>query len=194
MDDILLMAKQNNGIVTTAMVVEAGFSRSNLNHLVDKEKLEKSSRGVYILPEVWEDEFVNLQKRFKRGIFSHETALFLYDLTDRTPNYYYMTFPSSYNLTMVKKENVKCTQVIKSLYEIGIEEKISPNGNTINVYNRERTLCDILKKRNQKDIQIVTDAFKSYAKQNDKNIPKLSEYAKLLKVEDKLRSYLEVLF
>ena len=105
-DIILQLAEKNNGIVTTSMVSAAGISRGNLNYLVDMGKLEKTSRGVYILPEAWEDEFINLQSRFKRGVFSHETALFLYDLTDRTPNHYDMTFPSHYNLTSAKKENV----------------------------------------------------------------------------------------
>lgn len=43
------------------------------------------------------------------------------------------------------------------------------------------------------DLQIVTDAFKKYAVQRAKNIPLLSEYARALKVENKLRSYMEVL-
>ena len=76
-DIILQLAEKNNGIVTTSMVTAAGISRGNLNYLVDMGKLEKTSRGVYILPEAWEDEFINLQSRFKRGVFSHETALFL---------------------------------------------------------------------------------------------------------------------
>ena len=45
-----------------------------------------------------------LQNRFKKGIYSHETALFLWDLTDRTPNRYCMTFPENYNLTNPKEE------------------------------------------------------------------------------------------
>lgn len=190
---IILMAKENNGIVTTAMVVNAGLSRGNLRYLIEKGKLERSSRGVYILPEMWDDVFVNLQSRFKRGIFSHETALFLYDLTDRTPNYYHMTFPSTYNLTKAKEEKIRCTQVVKSLYEIGIEKVHSPSGNLINVYSMERTLCDILRPRCQMDIQFVAEAFKRYARRKDNNIPRLSEYAKLLKIENKLRPYLEVL-
>ncbi len=43
------------------------------------------------------------------------------------------------------------------------------------------------------DIQIISDAFKRYAKSKDKNIPLLSEYAKILRVEKKIRSYLEAL-
>ena len=187
------IAKDNNGIITTAMIAEAGFSRGSLKYLADKGELEKTSRGVYILPKLWEDQFVNLQNRFKRGIFSHETALFLYDLTDRTPNYYCMTFPSSYNLTTVKKEQVRCTQVKESWYALGVEPVCTPNGNKVNAYCAERSLCDALRPRCQMDIQVTSEAFKRYVKLKNKNIPRLSEYAKILKVDNKLRSYLEVL-
>ena len=63
----------------------------------------------------------------------------------------------------------------------------------VKVYSVERTLCDILRSHSHMDIQVVTEAFKRYAARQDKNIPILSEYAKTLKVERKLRSYLEVL-
>lgn len=100
-DKIIQLAKENNGVVTAAILSDKGILRGNLKKLVDEGKLEKTARGVYILPEIWEDEFVNLQARFKKGIFSNETALFLWDLTDRTPNKYDMTFPHNYNLTKV---------------------------------------------------------------------------------------------
>ena len=192
-EEIIRMAKENNGTVTTAMVVEAGFSRGNIKYLADKGMIEKSARGVYILPEVWEDEIFNLQNRFKRGIYSHETALFLWDLTDRTPNRYHMTFPANYNLTNPKEENVQCVQCMEALYELGIANAMTPGGNEVRAYSMERTLCDILRPHSRVDIQIVTEAFKRYANRLDKNIPVLSEYAKMLKVETKLRTYLEVL-
>lgn len=190
---IIQMAEKNNGIVTNMMVVDAGISRGNLKYLVDRGRLEKVSRGVYTLPKVWEDELFNLQMRFKRGIFSYETALFLCDLTDRTPNYYNMTFPSNYNITNPKVENVRCTQSKPSLYDIGITSLFTPGGNEVNAYCRERTLCDIISPRSRVDIQIIADAYKRYSAKKDKNIPLLSEYAKTFKVEKRLRSYLEVL-
>ena len=192
-EEIIKMAKGNNGTVTTAMVVAAGFSRGNIKYLVDKGMIEKSSRGIYILPEVWDDEIFNLQNRFKRGIYSHETALFLWDLTDRTPNKYHMTFPMNYNLTNPKKENIRCVQCKKEIYDLGIAEATTPGGNVVRAYSAERTLCDILKPHSCGDIQVITEAFKRYTANSDKNIPVLSELAKILKVEMKLRSYLEVL-
>lgn len=192
-DNIMNMAMKNNGIVTTQMVVNAGFLRGSLKHLADSGKLERVSRGVYILPSAWEDEFLNLQIRFKRGIFSCETALFLWDLTDRTPNFYHMTFPTGYNLTTAKAENIRCSQAKESIYSLGVVQLKSPNGNTVQAYNMEHTLCDLLRGHNNVDIQVISDAFKRYIQRKDKNIPLLSEYAKLMRVEKRLRGYLEVL-
>lgn len=192
-DKIIQLAKENNGVVTAAILSDKGILRGNLKKLVDEGKLEKTARGVYILPEIWEDEFVNLQARFKKGVFSNETALFLWDLTDQTPNRYDMTFPHNYNLTNVKSEGVNCSRVKQEWYAEGKTQLESPGGNRITVYNMERTLCDILRKRGGINTGIITEAFKRYTARNDKNIPLLSKYAKMFRVEEKVKSYLEVL-
>lgn len=175
------------------MVVKEGISRSSLQYLVQQGNLERASRGVYTLPEVWEDEFVVLQSRYKRGIYSLDTVLFLTDLNDRTPIRFNMMFPYGYNLTNPKADGILCRTIRSSLYDVGISELVTPSGNTVRGYSVERTLCDILQPRYHTDIQIITEAFKRYIKRTEKNIPLLSEFAKLLKVEDKVRSYLEVL-
>lgn len=192
-DNILKMAYSNNGVVTSSQVTTAGILRENLRVLVDKGLLERSERGVYIVPTVFNDEMYNLQVRYKRGIFSHDTALFLLDLTDRTPVKYSITFPLAYNTQKLKAENVTCYRTKEPLYDLGIIDKKSPGGNPIRCYNSERTLCEMLKKRSNADIQIVTDAFKRYARQNKQDIPLLSSFGKLFRVEKKLRAYLEVL-
>jgi predicted transcriptional regulator of viral defense system len=190
---ILKMAHKNNGMVTSAQVTSAGIPREYLRELVEKKVLDRSGRGVYIVPTAFEDEMFNLQMRFKRGIFSHETALFIMDLTDHTPEKYSMTFPLGYNTSALHSENVRYFRVKDELYEIGIIPAKSPGGNPIRIYNAERTLCDILKGRSNTDIQIVSDAFKRYTRFKKMDIPLLSKYGKLFHVEKKLSLYLEVL-
>ena len=190
---IMELAKQNNGIITTAMVVEAGISRGTLKYLSDTDRLVKASRGVYTLPEALEDEFVNVQSRFKRGIFSLETALFLCDLTDRTPGRFHMVFPATYNLSGPKNEEIICSGSKEPLYSLGITDLKTPGGNTVRGYCAERSLCDVLRSRNHTDVQIIVDAFRRYTSRTEKNIPQLSEYARKLKVEERVRAYLEVL-
>lgn len=160
---------------------------------MDKGQLERTTRGVYLLSYAWEDELEQIQLRFKKGIYSRETALFLHDLTDRTPIMYTMTFPSDYNLTTVKKEGILATRNKKEFYDQGIEEVLSPAGNIVKTYSVEKTLCDILRPRSGVEIGVIAEAFKRYATRADKNILLLSEYSKMMKVEEKVRAYLEVL-
>lgn len=192
-EQIMDLAKMNNGVVTSAQLTQTGIHRYYLKMLVDQGLLERSGRGVYILPRMLDDEMFNLQTRYKKGIFSHATALFLLDLTDRTPTQCSMTFPQNYNVSALKTENVRGYRVKEELYELGVITGKTPGGNTVKLYNAERTLCDILKGRSNIEIRIVAEAFKRYMKLGKKDIPQLSEYAKLMRVEKKLRSYLQVL-
>jgi len=190
---ILQIAEKHNGLVTSRQVSKAGISRGSLKYLADKGLLAHSARGVYTLPQVWDDELFNLQTRFKKGVFSGETALFLHGYSDRTPAKYRMSFPASYNTTMIHADNVVFLRTKESLHKLGVCDVRTPGGNIVRAYNMEKTLCDILKGSSHTDIQLVSDAFKKYAKSENRNIPLLSDYAKKLRVETKLRSYLEVL-
>jgi len=190
---IIEMMKNNNGTVTTAQVTDAGISRSTLKLLLNKGLIEKAERGVYILPEVWGDEIFNMQQRYRKGIFSLATSLFLHGLTDRTPNKYHMTFPLNYNISNVDKMHIISNRVKLEIYELGKVKVKTPGGNEVYCYNTERTLCDILKTRSKTDIQLISEAFKNYVKSDYKDIRLLSEYSKIIGVEERLRNYLEVL-
>ena len=191
---IMDLAGENNGVVTTAMVVQAGISRGTLKYLSDRGRLDKVARGVYTLPDAWDDEFFSLQSRFRRGIFSLGTALYLCGLTDRTPDRFSMTFPAAYNLSGPKGAGVLCCGTKEPLYSLGVTELKTPGGHLVRGYSAERTLCDILRPCTHTDIQLVADAFKKYTGQSEKrDLPLLSEYAAAMGVEKRLRSYLEVL-
>jgi predicted transcriptional regulator of viral defense system len=192
-DRILQMVRRNNGTVTAAEVTNAGILRGHLKGLVDKGVLERAGRGVYIMPTVLDDAMFILQTRFKRGVFSHESALFIHDLTDRTPTRLSMTFPLGYNTTSPERENVICARVEKERFDIGTIWAKSPGGNPIRVYNAERTLCDLLRGRSNTDMQVLTDAVKRYARLKQRDLPLLSEYARIFRVGKRLQSYLDVL-
>ncbi len=185
--------KINNGIVTTTQVTEAGIPRRCLRSMVDSGIIYRVERGIYALPEVWEDEMFFMQYRFSKGIFSHETALYLHGMTDRTPIHYTMTFPFGYNTGSVKKNGIVAKLSKKETYELGIIKISSPVGNTIKVYDIERTLCDIVKARHRADIQVINQAMKTYASSKGKDIAKLMSYADQFHVKPKVLKYMEVL-
>jgi len=192
-DMIETMLKENNGFITSAQVTAAGIQRRVLGELVDAKRLYRAARGIYALPEAREDEMYFLQYRFAKGVFSNDTALYLYGLSDRTPISYTLTFPHGYNAAGLKKHNAKAKFAKPEIYDIGITKIKSPSGNPIRVYDVERTLCDIVKGNNSIDIQLVNQAMKAYAVSKEKDIAKLIACAERLRVKPKILRYMEVL-
>lgn len=192
-EQILDIAKQFNGMITATQVTEAEIPRRCLTECVNKGLLYKASRGVYVLPDVWEDEMFILQYKYPKGVFSYESALYLHGLADSTPLRYTMTFPKGYNITAAKNYGVGAKIVNVENYDLGLIEVQSPCKNKIKVYDAERTLCDIVKGNNGCDIQIVNSAMRNYVKLKDKNINKLFEYSIQLKVKSQIAHYMEVL-
>jgi len=192
-EQILAIAKQSNGMITATQVTEANIPRRCLTECMDKGILCKASRGVYVLPDSWEDEMFMLQYTYPKGIFSYETALYLHSLTDRTPLRYSMTFPKGYNITAAKTHGVVARMVNVENYDLGLTEMPSSCNNKLRVYDVERTLCDIVKRKNSCDIQIVTEAMKNYVALKNKNIHKLFTYATQLRVQSQIARYMEIL-
>ena len=190
---ILGMLEEKNGFITSAQVTDAGLQRRALSELVAANRIYRVERGIYALPQSWEDDMYFLQYRYSKGVFSNGTALYLHKLTDRTPQTYTLTFPHGYNAAGLKKHNVKIKIVTPEIYEMGITEKNSPSGNPLRVYDIERTLCDIVKGNNGYDIQLVNQAMKTYAESKGKDMAKLLGYAERLRVKPKILRYMEVL-
>ena len=192
-ESILKILEQNKGFITSAQVTNAGLQRRALSELVAANRIYRVDRGIYVLPEMWEDDMYFLQYRYAKGVFSNGTALYLHGLTDRTPQAYTLTFPHGYNAAGLKKHNVKAKYVMLATYDMGIIEMPSPSGNPLRVYDIERTLCDIVKGSNALDIQLVNQAMKIYAESKGKDIARLISYAERLRTKPKILRYMEVL-
>ena len=94
--------EKNHGVVFLATLKEEGYpNQASLNYL-KKEGFEKISGGIYLSPLYYEDEMYIYQKRFAKGVYSHETALYLHGLSDTTPFIYTMTFPRGYHSKKIK--------------------------------------------------------------------------------------------
>ena len=187
-----LLDASEDGTITAAQVTEAGLHRSVLQELVKNGEIYRFGRGLYVRSSEWEDDFYLLQRKYGRGIYSHDTALYLLGYSDRTPAKYTMTFPKGYNALSLKQENLIVKRVVPENYAFGRIEIESPSGNPICVYDLERTLCDILRGSGS-DIQIVGEAMKRYAVSKNKNIHRLMRYADQLRVRPKVLRYMEVL-
>ncbi|MEK4404863.1 type IV toxin-antitoxin system AbiEi family antitoxin domain-containing protein [Sporosarcina sp. FSL K6-6792] len=184
---------QHEGIILTKDVTEAGIPRTYLSSLVKEDILERVAHGVYLSRDAFDDELYSLQTRSSRLIYSHETALYLHDFTDRDPLQWVGTVPSGYNSTHLKNEGVKVYTVKKVLHKLGATTGQTEFGRKINLYDKERTICDIIRSRNKMDSNLINETIRRYVGRKDKNIPLLLRYAEQFRVQKILRNYLEIL-
>jgi predicted transcriptional regulator of viral defense system len=187
------LLNEKSGLIRTADVVNAGISRTTLAKLAKDGKIERVAHGRYIQPDDIPDELFLLQQRSKKIVFSHETALFLHDMAERTPIHHTLTIPSDSKLSPSLSNGVKIYYVKPELHDIGICSIPSRMGSKVTAYNVERTICDILRSRNRVDSQTITAAMKSYALGKGQDWGLLSKYAEIFCITKLLRQYLEVL-
>ena len=174
-----LLFEQNNGILKTAQVLENGIAKSAFYAYAKQRGVEQAAHGVYVSPDAWTDAMYLLHLRCAQAVFSHESALFFHDLTDREPSPYSITVKTGYNPASLQADGIKVYTIKKELHDVGIVTMNTPFGNPVPVYDME--------------MQTFQDALKQYAKRKDKDLRKLMRYAQMFRVEKLLRQYLEVL-
>lgn len=183
----------DSGILLTKNAIEAGISKHALYNFIRDNGFEKAAHGVYASPETWEDENYILSLRCPQGVLSHDEALYYHGLTDREPLQKTITIYTGYGTSRMVADGIKVFTVKKELLDIGKEIVKTSYGHDIPLYNRERTICDLIRSRNRFEIQDFQTALKTYTMGKNKNLNRLMEYAKLFHVDKKIREYMEVL-
>lgn len=179
-----------NGYIFTKDVTDNNIPTIYLTRLCEKEEIMKISRGIYILPEYVEDElYVNYLKN-KDLIYTNNTALYLQGLTQKQFDKFQVNFLYGKNVSKIKNLDYKVLRN-KTVYELGKEFVLTPMGNLVPCYDKERSICNLFM-NNFCDEEVKAFAIREYIKRY-LNIDKLYDYAKKLKVYEKIKNIFEVL-
>ena len=193
MTELTAIAKTHGGIIETKIAAQRGISKAMLYKLCKEDKIHRIVKGQYILPDDMQDELLAISNRSEKIIFSHETALFLHGISDRTPFEHTVTAPSGCIPSSAIKSECKVYYIKPELFELGKTTLRTPAGNDVPAYDLERTICDVIRSRNKLGTETFLAALKMYAASPKKNLNQLNTYAKQMRVEKVLRQYLEVL-
>ena len=175
----------NNGMLSTRMIEPLNISRQYLLIMENNNDIEKVSRGIYVSSNTFEDSYFSFQQKYKKAIFSHMNALYFYGMTEEFPYNYTVTVPQKYHVDIVNK---KCNvfYVSDEIYEIGVNEVETPCGNRVRAYDKERCICDIVRSKGRMDPEQVKKSIKQYVQSDDKDMFKLSNYAKRMGVNEEV--------
>ncbi len=187
------LVEEGNGYLRTALVLQNGVSKRTLSRYIQERQMERATHGVYMDKDAWPDHYFLLYLRNSRIVFSHESALYLNGLMDREPSTTTVTVPKTYNSTHISKLGVQVIHAKSEWYVVGLTNIQTNFGNTVPVYDRERTICDLVKNKKEFEIQTFQTAMKEYMSSRGKNLGNLISYAKVLGIESEVRMYTEVM-
>ena len=193
LEKILQLTQENNGYITTKEIVDNGLSKMALKRLCDNGLLKRVSTGYYSLPNMINDDYYKIISKSKNAVFSYNTSLFLHELSDRTPLYFDVTVLRGYGGPLQNIDVVSLHYVDNNILNLGMEIIKSPFGMDIKCYDVERTICDIIKNKNNMDKEIYTKALKWYAEKKDKDMLKLSKYSKKLNIEKEVAEIMQLI-
>ena len=185
---------KSHDYITPRIAEKSGISKFKFYKYVHENGLEAVSRGVYSTASGWVDELYVLHQRCPNAVFSHDEAFYYHGLIDREPFIHTLTIYSGYNSHRLTADgSCKVYTVKRELLDIGKSVVKDNDGNLIPMYDLERTICDLMRSRNSIEVQDFNSALKAYVSRKDKNLNQLMEYAKLFRVDNVIRRYMEVL-
>lgn len=187
------LSKQGGNIITTKAAKNAGISRAILSKLCSDGRLQRIAQGQYMLSNDMPDELLSISLRTEHLMFSHETALFLHGISDRTPFVHSITTPANRVPSPSLRQECKVYYIKPEWFELGKATMQTPFGNQVPCYDLERTVCDVIRSRNKMGTETFLSALKQYAASPKKDLNRLNAYARKMGLATLVRQYLEVL-
>jgi predicted transcriptional regulator of viral defense system len=182
-----------SGLLVTKQAVLDGISKTDLYQYIRENELNQVGHGIYAEKESWADDLYILHLRCPMAVFSHDEALYHYELVDREPIQHTLTIYSGYGTQRLKQSGVKVFTVKKELLDIGRVTVKTSLGHEIPMYDLERTMVDLFRSKSYFEIQDFQTALKGYSCIKSKDLNLLMKYAKLFNLDKKIREYMEVL-
>ncbi len=181
-------------IMTTAQLNAEKLYYRDIQRMLEEGLIEKVKRGYYHwIEDNGKSEVVIINSLFPDAVLCMETALFYYGYSDRNPAEWNIAIDKnvSRQRTKIDYPFVKAYRVEPALLSVG-ETKGEIDFIEVRIYNRDRTICDVLRNMNKMDKEIFNKAIQNYVKDPKKNIPNLMEYAKVLRVQKRVKDLIGV--
>ena len=182
------------GVMRTSQLNHEGFYYKKIKDLLANQQIEQIRRGYYqyIGNNLFSD-IPTITALFPDGVLCMDSALEHYGYTERTPSAWHVAVVSTSTRTRfyIDYPIVKPHFIQKDRYLIGITE-VDVDGQYIKIYDRDRTICDLLLHRNKIDSEVFNTAVQRYVKDPEKSVARLMQYAKVLHVEKKVREVLGI--
>lgn len=185
--------KNRGGVLKTSELNALGLSSRQIKKLVDSGDITRIKRGYYELSDNIYPEEAVIARLFPDAVIFLESALMHYGYTDRIPLAWQIAVDRDSEKSQYKIDYplIEVFYIEPKLLEIGLDV-IQVEEVEIKIFNRDRTICDVLRYENKLEREVFTNAIKRYIKDPKKNVRNLFEYAEKFNIKNKAQTYIGV--
>lgn len=189
---VLELASQK-GLLRASDLDAINAPRVVLTRLIATGVLDRVGRGLYRLSDAQGSEFESLAAvaaKAPQAVFCLLTALQFHELTTQLPRQIWIAMPRGSHVPRIDYPPIKMVQMIDRVYTVGVEEHLR-EGVKLKVYGAAKTVVDCFKHRNKIGLDVALEALKDARRSAKATADDLWRYAKICRVANVMRPYLE---
>lgn len=188
---IVSFFKDNNGYLTRSQLKDRKLYEQLLE-MIKSGKAERLKNGLYFMDGIsTRSEMTNLESLVPGGVICMYSAWFYYDLTVQIPQGLNVAIEKSRKVKLPAYPFIELYYWQKEYQELGVTE-IKIEGIDVKIYDVHKSVCDAVKFRTKIGTETFAEILKIYIRRKDRNLTKLMEYARMMRVESVLKTYLEI--
>ncbi len=186
---------RQHGIVRSRDIEAIGVPREYLARLHRQGKLNRLGRGIYILPDTPITEhhsYAEVVKRVPEAVLCLLSALAFHEITTQNPSSVWIALRKGARKPAVTSPSLRIVRLTGSSLTEGIETH-PVEGVPVRVFSAAKTVADCFKFRNKIGLDVAIEALKDCVRQKKANINEIYRYAKICRVSNVIRPYMEAL-
>ncbi len=189
------LCQRHGGVIRTAQAIRAGVHPRTLYALRDSGFLERLERGLYRLaelPEIGDPDLVTVALKVRAGVICLISALAHHELTTQIPHEVAVALPRHTERPRLRFPPIRVYWFSAKAIIAGVEEHTIDNV-TVRIFCPEKTIADCFKYRNKLGLDVAMEALRFYRKRRRPNFDELMHYARIDRVQNVMRPYLEAM-
>jgi len=193
-DKAIHIIRQHAGVIRTAKAIQTGIHPRTLYQMRDNGLLEQLSRGVYRLTgqkAVSDPDLIIVATRIPKAVICLISALSFHEMTTQIPHSISIALARGSVTPRIDHPPISIHRFSKEALLAGVDVHHIDDV-PIRVYSPEKTLADCFKFRNKIGMDVVLEALNLYKLRKEFKAGEILKYAKICRVENIMRPYLEM--
>lgn len=185
--------REHGGQLRMSEAIRLGMTRYTLYSLRDRGVVEQVSRGIYRLvdlPPIGNPDLVTVGLRIPNGVVCLVSALAFHGLTTQIPHEVSIAIPRGSRTPRLEHPPVRAYRFSEAAHAAGVDVH-RLDGVPVRIYSPEKTLADCFKFRNRIGMDVVQESLKAYRGRRDTEFDAVIRYARVCRVDNVMRPYLE---